>query len=98
MKPAGERVYELGYRLRRQHWSQGFATEGSRLLIDLAFTELDAERVCANTMTVNERSRRVMEKCGLRYARTYHLDWDEPIEGAELGDVEYELVREDYFA
>jgi hypothetical protein len=39
-----------------------------------------------------------MEKCGLRYASTYHLDWDEPIEGAELGEVEYELLRADYLA
>lgn len=98
MKPAGERAYELGYRLRQRHWNQGFACEGSRVLIDLAFSELDAARVCANTMTVNERSRRVMEKCGLRYASTYHLDWDEPIEGAELGEVEYELLRADYLA
>jgi RimJ/RimL family protein N-acetyltransferase len=96
MKPAGERAYELGYRLRQKHWGQGLAVEGSQLLIELAFTELGAERVCANTMTVNERSRRVMEKCGLRRARTYHLEWDEPIAGAELGDVEYELLRENY--
>jgi RimJ/RimL family protein N-acetyltransferase len=96
MRPAGIRTYDLGYRLRRAHWGAGLATEGSRLLIDLAFTELDALRVRADTMTVNERSRRVMQACGLRYARTFHLEWEEPIEGAEQGDVEYELRRDDY--
>ena len=37
-----------------------------------------------------------MERCGLRYLRTFFDDWDEPIEGSELGDVEYELARTDW--
>lgn len=87
---------ELGYRLRRAKWNQGFATEGSLALIDVAFTELAARRVWAETMTVNARSRAVMERCGLRYVRTFHSEWPEPIDGTELGDVEYELSREDW--
>jgi RimJ/RimL family protein N-acetyltransferase len=31
---------ELGYRLRSSAWGQGYATEGSRALIDKAFSEL----------------------------------------------------------
>jgi RimJ/RimL family protein N-acetyltransferase len=96
MPRVGERVYDLGYRLRRKFWGQGLASEGSRLLIALAFTKLAAARIRADTMFVNERSRHVMEACGLRYVRTFHLDWDEPIDGTEDGDVEYELVRDDY--
>ncbi|MFN2469573.1 MAG: hypothetical protein ABR583_00990 [Gaiellaceae bacterium] len=30
--------------------------------------------------------------------RTFHLEWPEPIEGTELGDVEYELLRADWEA
>ena len=37
-----------------------------------------------------------MEKAGLRYARTVHLDWPEPLDGNEHGDVEYRLLREDW--
>src|SRR5690349_5311225 len=44
---------ELGYRLRRAAWGRGYATEGSRALIDKAFRELGARRVTANTMTIN---------------------------------------------
>jgi RimJ/RimL family protein N-acetyltransferase len=47
-------------------------------------------------MAVNAASRRVMEKAGLRYVRTFHLTWDEPIAGVEQGDVEYELCRADW--
>jgi hypothetical protein len=39
-----------------------------------------------------------MEACGLRCVRTFHLEWDVPIERTELGDVEYELLRSDYLA
>ncbi|MEU6356778.1 GNAT family N-acetyltransferase [Streptomyces sp. NPDC047072] len=89
-------VVELGYRLGRAAWGRGYATEGSRALIDKGFTELGVERVTANTMTVNRSSRRVMEKSGLTYLRTFHGDWPEPIEGSEHGEVEYELTRADW--
>jgi RimJ/RimL family protein N-acetyltransferase/uncharacterized damage-inducible protein DinB len=84
---------ELGYRLRRAAWGKGYATEGSRALIRKAFTELGVERVYAETMAVNTRSRRVMEKAGLRYLRTFHLAWDEPVDGSEHGEVEYAMTR-----
>jgi RimJ/RimL family protein N-acetyltransferase len=87
----GER--ELGYRLHRWAWGQGFATEGSRALIDLAFNGLGAHRVWAETMAVNAASRRVMERCGMTYVRIFHLDWDDPIPGTDHGEVEYEILR-----
>lgn len=87
---------ELGYRLMKEFWGRGHATEGSLALIDLAFGELGASRVYAQTMTVNLGSRRVMEKCGLRYVRTFFMDWPETIEGTEEGEVEYELRRADW--
>ena len=85
---------ELGYRLIREVWGQGYATEGSRALIEHAFAKLGANRVYATTMAVNEASWRVMEKAGLRYVRTFHADWPDRIEGEEHGDVEYALTRE----
>jgi len=92
--PAGE--VELGYRLRRSAWGQGYATEGSRALIDKGFAELGVERVVAFTMVVNVASRRVMEKAGLRYVRTFHQSWPDYIEGQEQGDVEYALTRSEW--
>jgi len=87
---------ELGYRLRRSSWGQGYATEGSRALIHKAFTELGIERIFAETMAVNTPSRRVMERSGLRFVRVFQLAWDDPIEGTEHGEVEYELRRADW--
>ncbi|MFG2048576.1 GNAT family N-acetyltransferase [Micromonospora sp. NPDC048935] len=87
---------ELGYRLRRSTWGRGLATEGSRALVRHAFEIVGVRRVWAETMTVNERSRRVMVKAGLRYVRTFHLQWDDPIPGTEQGEVEYELRAEEW--
>jgi RimJ/RimL family protein N-acetyltransferase len=47
-------------------------------------------------MTVNKGSRRVMEKSGLTFLRTFFGDWPEAIEGSGQGEVEYELLRTDW--
>jgi RimJ/RimL family protein N-acetyltransferase len=87
---------ELGYRLCKSAWGLGYATEGSLALIDKGFAEFGITRVYARTMVVNKGSRRVMEKSGLVLVRTFHQDWPDHIEGAEHGDVEYELTKEQW--
>ncbi|WP_459248901.1 GNAT family N-acetyltransferase [Streptomyces youssoufiensis] len=89
---------ELGYRLKASAWGRGLATEGARALIDKGFAELGVQRVWAETMAVNTASRRVMEKAGLRYVRTFHVHFDDPLPGTEHGEVEYELRRVDWAA
>jgi RimJ/RimL family protein N-acetyltransferase len=87
---------ELGYRLRASAWGKGYATEGSRALISKAFTELGAKRIVAETMAVNARSRRVMEKAGLTLVRTFHQDWPYTIDGDDQGDVEHAIRKADW--
>jgi len=87
---------ELGYRLRPTRWGAGYASEAARAVVDLAFGQLGAGRIVATTMTVNVGSRRVMEKAGLRHVRTFFEEWPTYIPGAEQGDVEYALTRDDW--
>jgi RimJ/RimL family protein N-acetyltransferase len=47
-------------------------------------------------MAVNLASRRVMEKSGVTYVRTFHLEWEDPLPGTEHGEVEYALERADW--
>ena len=89
---------ELGYRLRRSAWGKGYGTEGSRALIGAGFGRFGAQRVYAQGLAINTASRRVMEKAGLRYVRTFHADCPEKIPGDEQGDVEYALTREEWEA
>jgi RimJ/RimL family protein N-acetyltransferase len=89
---------ELGYRLRRTAWGCGFATEGSRALIARAFGELGADRVWAETMAVNARSRSVLEKLGMSHVDTWFGEFADPIPGTELGEVVYQVTRADWTA
>jgi RimJ/RimL family protein N-acetyltransferase len=87
---------ELGYRLLRRYWRQGLASEGSRELLRHGFQDLHLHRIFAETMAVNAASRATMAAIGLRYVRTFTADWDEPLPGAEHGEVEYAITREQW--
>ena len=89
---------ELGYRLRRRAWGRGLATEGARALVWHAFAELAAEQVHAQTMFVNQASRRVLANCGLRHVETFHLQFDRPLPGTERGEVRYRITRAQWLA
>jgi RimJ/RimL family protein N-acetyltransferase len=96
IRPSTATSRELGYRLRREAWGKGLATEGARAVIAVAFTQPGVDRVRAETMAVNTGSRAVMERCGLRFVRAFHLEWDEPIAGTEHGEVEYEITTAEW--
>lgn len=85
---------EVGWRLTRRNWRQGLATEGAAALLNHGFSTLGLSEVYAETMAVNEPSRRVMEKLGMRHLRTDHRSWDEPLPGAERGEVVYAITRD----
>jgi RimJ/RimL family protein N-acetyltransferase len=87
---------DLGYRLHRRAWGNGYATEGSRALISKGFTSLGVERVFGHTMAVNLASRRVLEKSGLALVRSFPCQEADDIEGSEQGEVEYALQRADW--
>jgi RimJ/RimL family protein N-acetyltransferase len=93
-----EGVGELGYRLRRGAWGRGLASEGAIALVAVAFADYDFRRIVATTMAVNSASRRVMEKTGLTHVRTVYPHWREPLPGSELGEVEYEITRDEWEA
>jgi RimJ/RimL family protein N-acetyltransferase len=84
---------ELGYRLRKSAWGNGYATEGSRALIGKGFTEFGVQRVTAEALAINAASRRVLEKTGLRLVRTFHQPWPHPVDGDQHAIVEYALDK-----
>ena len=87
---------ELGYRLRRSAWGKGYATEGSRALIDKAFAEHPIRRVLAETAGFHTASRRVMEKSGLRLVREFDAGYPPIGPDDVLGDVEYAIDRAEW--
>jgi RimJ/RimL family protein N-acetyltransferase len=89
----GIRTAEIGYRLHRAAWGKGYATEGVQALIEAAFATLGFDRVSAETMAVNQASRRVLEKAGLRHITTVFTNRAAAIPGANQGDVMYEIRK-----
>lgn len=56
---------ELGYRLRRESWGQGLASEGARAVVADGFDVSKFEKITARTLLGNLGSQRVMQKIGL---------------------------------
>jgi RimJ/RimL family protein N-acetyltransferase len=87
---------ELGYRLLRRHWRQGYAREASLELIRHGFEDLGLRRILAQTMAVNTPSRATMASVGMQFARAFVEEFDDPLPGSEQGEVEYEIRRADW--
>lgn len=66
MEVEGERVAELGYDLRSDHWNLGYATEAATAVRDYAFGTLGLPRLISLIRVGNLASRRVAQKVGMR--------------------------------
>lgn len=98
LSPDAKAVAEIGYRLRRKVWGRGLASEGASALVSWGFEVAGYDTIVANTMAVNQGSRRVMEKIGMKHMRTDFLKFSDPLPGTEHGEVTYELTRLDWLA
>jgi RimJ/RimL family protein N-acetyltransferase len=67
---------EVGWRLSREHWGHGYATEAAHAAVDFGFTELGLDEIVSFTTTANIRSQRVMQKLGM--TRDPAEDFDHP--------------------
>jgi RimJ/RimL family protein N-acetyltransferase len=62
---------EIGWRLARPWWGKGLATEGARAALAYGFKRLNLSEIVSFTVPGNVRSRRVMEKLGMRYSEDF---------------------------
>ena len=58
---------EVGWRLAREYWGNGYATEGGRAAIAFAFAELALDEIVSFTTVGNTRSVAVMERLGMAH-------------------------------
>lgn len=57
---------EIGWRLHRDFWGKGYATEAARLVLTHAMTDETIDDLYSYTAVINEPSINVMRKIGLR--------------------------------
>jgi RimJ/RimL family protein N-acetyltransferase len=68
---------EIGWRLAREHWGFGYATEAARAVLGLGFQRLQLGEIVSFTVPANRRSRAVMERIGM--TRDPLGDFDHPL-------------------
>ena len=58
---------EIGYVVNPKYWGKGIAPEALRCLIEYAFNDLDLDLIWCGHFDFNTNSKKVIEKCGLKY-------------------------------
>ena len=67
---------EIGWRLARPYWGQGYAFEAAQAVIDDGFGRLGLDEIVAYTVPANRRSWGLMERLGM--SRDPSEDFDHP--------------------
>jgi len=68
---------EIGWRLARDCWGRGYATEGAQAVLTFAFGRLNMAEIVSFTVDANQRSRAVMERLGMTHKPAD--DFDHPM-------------------
>ena len=71
---------EIGWRLARSAWGQGYASEAARASTAFAFDEIGLEEIVSMAVAANTRSIAVMERLGMH--RDPAEDFDHPLVAA----------------
>jgi RimJ/RimL family protein N-acetyltransferase len=88
---------EIGWRLTRDEWGNGYATEAAKAAIDFGFDHARLDEILSWTIPANERSQGVMTRLGME--RAPELDFDHPrfLDDDRLRrHVVYRLTREQW--
>jgi RimJ/RimL family protein N-acetyltransferase len=91
---ATHRQAEVGYILHPDAQGQGFATEATRAIVDLAFGQLKVHRVYGQIDARNTASARVLERVGMR--REAHLVENEWVKGEWTDEVIYAVLADEW--
>ena len=90
---------EIGWRLRCEAWGKGLATEGARAAMRFGFENAGLNQIVSFTTEANLRSRRVMEKLGMRHDERDDFDHPQIAEGHPLRrHVLYRISRKEWLA
>ena len=60
---------EIGWRLKRECWGRGLATEAAKAALHFGLNDLQLSRIVSVIQVGNEGSQRIMEKLGMTFER-----------------------------
>jgi RimJ/RimL family protein N-acetyltransferase len=90
---------EIGWRMMRSAWGQGYATEAARAAMQCGFETLGFDEIVAMTVPANVRSLRVMHRLGMTSTASDDFDHPNLPPGHRLRrHVLYRLKRKDWLS
>lgn len=69
-----ERVVDIGYRFYKCYWTQGYATESAKAVIQYAFDILKYPFLVAHAHIDNHASHKVINKCNMQFVKVFNYD------------------------
>lgn len=63
---------DIGWRLKKSAWGNGFATEAAKACLDFAFSKLNLNEIYSFATITNKGSEAVMKKIGMNYIDTFN--------------------------
>ena len=72
-----EGMTEIGWRLGKEYWGQGYAREAAQVVLDWAWASLEVAEIAAITASTNAASWRLMQRLGMK--RQHDFDFDHPL-------------------
>lgn len=90
---------EIGWRIDKAFWGQGFAIEGARAVLTYGFETLQLEEIVSFTSENNLRSRKLMERLGMKRNPADDFEHPKLLDNDRLrSHVLYRLKHLDYLA
>ena len=62
---------DIGWRIGRKYWRNGYATEGAKRVLAYAFDELKLDSILSIAPVINLPSQNVMKKIGMKPVKTF---------------------------
>ncbi len=70
LEDLGEFV-DIGWRLKKSIWNQGYATEGAKACLEYGFHEIGLENIYSVAPEINTKSELIMKKIGMQRIKTF---------------------------
>lgn len=89
---SNDRVVDIGFRLYRCYWNQGYATESAKAVIEYAFNTLKYTFLVAHAHRNNSASHAVIQKIGMHFLKDFDYEGI-PAKGYRINNPDYTLKQ-----
>jgi [ribosomal protein S5]-alanine N-acetyltransferase len=85
----------IGFRLNSKYWGRGYATEATQSFIRYLFGNLNLDLIWTSHYDFNDKSKRVIEKCGFHY-KFSHNKTVKVLDNRTVTELFYSLIKDEY--